>query len=135
MPDKKMLKGRYIKGRNIRTIRPQVSPEDDSKVGEMKARDGIRDLIDVRKQVDDLAKTLEKINLTEYITYLNNPRKVLLNNFGVGIMRGLGATVGATVVAGLLILFLKRLVVLNLPVIGGIIAELVKMVNANSMGQ
>lgn len=88
-----------------------------------------------RAQVEELAEVLEKLRLGEYISYLNHPRRMLFINFLVGLLRGLGATIGATMVAGLLFLVLKRLVVLNLPVIGGLIAELVKLVNANNMAQ
>jgi hypothetical protein len=83
-------------------------------------------------QVLALSKVLEKMNLTDYITYLSNPRRMLLINFGVGLLRGLGAALGATILAGVLIMLLKRLVLLNLPVIGGVIGELVKLVNAHN---
>ena len=87
------------------------------------------------RQEERLANTLEKIRLGEYISYLNHPRRMLWNNFAVGILRGLGGTLGATLVAGLFILLLKRLVVLNLPVIGGLIAEIIKWVNINGAVQ
>ncbi|WP_156801185.1 DUF5665 domain-containing protein [Desulfitobacterium dichloroeliminans] len=87
---------------------------------------------ELRKQVQDLSLILEKINLTEYITYLNNPRRLLLLNFGVGLVRGLGGAIGATILLGLLAMFLKNLVLLNLPVIGGVIGELVELVNAHN---
>jgi hypothetical protein len=90
------------------------------------------DWIDFRNQVLALSQVLEKMNLTEYITYLNNPGKLLLVNFGVGLLRGLGAALGATLLAGILVMLLKRLVLLNLPVIGGVIGEIVKMVNAHN---
>lgn len=93
---------------------------------------GSPDWIDFRSKVLALSQVLEKMNLTEYIAYLNNPRKLLLMNFGVGLLRGLGAAVGATLLAGILVMLLKRLVLLNLPVLGGVIGELVKIVNAHN---
>lgn len=90
------------------------------------------DWTDFRNQILALSKVLEKMNLAEYISYLNNPSRMLLINFGVGLLRGLGAALGATILAGILVLVLKRLVLLNLPVIGGVIGELVKMVNAHN---
>lgn len=84
-----------------------------------------------RNQVTVLADLLEKMRLAEYIAYLNRPVRLLLINFAVGLLRGLGAAVGASLLFGLVIIWLKDLGMLNLPVIGGIIAELVKIVNSH----
>lgn len=85
-----------------------------------------------RNQVADLAQVLEKMNLSEYISYLNSPRRMLLFNFASGLVRGLGIALGASILAGVALYLLRRLVFLNLPVIGGVIAELVKIVNAHN---
>lgn len=79
-----------------------------------------------------LYMVLERINLTEYITYLNNPRRLLFLNFGLGLVRGLGGAIGATVLLGVLVMILRHLLLLNLPVIGGIIGEIMKFVNAHN---
>lgn len=82
-------------------------------------------------QVLALGGMLEKMRLAEYIAYLNRPLKLLLVNFGVGLVRGLGAALGASILFGIVLIWLKQLGMLNLPVIGGLIAELVKVVNAH----
>ena len=84
---------------------------------------------DLRYQVTLLAETLEKMRLAEYIAYLNRPRRLLWFNFMVGLVRGLGTALGAGLLAGVAYFLLKRIVVLNLPVIGGFIAELSKYTN------
>ena len=76
-----------------------------------------------------LSWELEKFNIAEYIGLLNNPRRYFMINFVGGVVRGLGFAVGATVLAGLVFYILQRVVMLNLPVIGDFIAELVKIVN------
>lgn len=81
-----------------------------------------------------LSKDLEKFNLAEYISLLNNPRRYLLLNFTAGLFRGLGFGLGATLLAALLIYLLQRLVVLNLPLIGDFIAELIEIVNEQLKG-
>lgn len=85
-----------------------------------------------RKEVSALAQVLEKMNLSDYIAYLNNPRRMLLMNFATGLLRGLGIALGASILAGIALIVLQHLVLLNLPVIGGVIAELVKIVNAHN---
>ena len=89
----------------------------------------VLELDGLRHQVTLLAQTLEKMRLAEYIAYLNRPGRLLWFNFLVGLLRGLGTALGAGLLAGLGYYLLKRIVVLNLPVIGGLIAELSKYVN------
>ncbi len=81
-----------------------------------------------------LSQDLEKFNLAEYMSLLNNPRRYILVNFTGGVVRGLGFGLGATLLAALLIYIMQRLVVLNLPLIGDFIAELVKIVNEQLKG-
>ncbi|SHH63276.1 DUF5665 domain-containing protein [Desulfosporosinus lacus] len=88
-----------------------------------------QELAGLRHQVVLLAETLEKMRLAEYIGYLNRPGRMLWFNFLVGLIRGLGTALGAGLLAGFAYFLLKRIVVLNLPVIGGFIAELSKYVN------
>lgn len=88
----------------------------------------VHEWTDLRHQVTLLAETLEKMRLAEYIAYLNRPGRLLWFNFLVGLLRGLGTALGAGLLAGVAYFMLKRIVVLNLPVIGGFIAELSKYV-------
>ncbi|AFM01680.1 MULTISPECIES: DUF5665 domain-containing protein [Desulfitobacterium] len=105
----------------------------DEALDEARARNAEpTDWEDLRDKVTELYLVLERINLTDYIAYLNNPRRLLWLNFGVGLVKGLGGAIGATLLLGLLVMFLKRLVLLNIPVIGGVIGEIVKIVNAHN---
>lgn len=76
----------------------------------------------------ELSQQLEKFNLAEYMSLLNNPRRYLLVNFIGGLVRGLGLALGMTILGALVLYILQRLVVLNLPLIGDFIAELVRIV-------
>lgn len=75
-----------------------------------------------------LAENMEKMKLAEYVKLLDNPWRLLYVNFIAGLARGLGVAVGFSVLGALLLIVLKRLVLLNLPWIGGIIAKIVQMV-------
>lgn len=88
----------------------------------------IQEWVDLRHQVTLLAETLEKMRLAEYIAYLNRPGRLLWYNFLTGLVRGLGTALGAGALAGVAYFMIKRIVVLNLPVIGGFIAELSRYV-------
>ncbi|NLY39501.1 MAG: hypothetical protein GX044_09410 [Firmicutes bacterium] len=80
-------------------------------------------------ELQKLSRDLEKFNLAEYMELLNNPRRYLLVNFAGGIARGLGIAIGAALLAAVVFYILQRMVVLNLPIIGDFIAELIKIVN------
>jgi len=82
----------------------------------------------VSQQLEKLSQNMEKFNLAEYMEMLNNPRRYLLLNFIGGLSRGLGIAIGFTLLGALVIMFLQRLVVLNLPIIGDFIADIVVIV-------
>lgn len=93
------------------------------------AAGGYRILLrDIEDRLSELAQQMEKFNLAEYMNQLNNPRRYLLVNFLGGIFRGLGMALGLTIFGAFILYVLQRLVVLNLPVIGDFLAELVRIV-------
>lgn len=79
-------------------------------------------------QTAELLDKLEKFKLAEYMHYLNNPVRYFWINFWGGVARGLGIAVGMTVLGAILVYFLQQLVMLNLPIIGDFIADIVKIV-------
>lgn len=101
-------------------------PEEDRSIGEYKKEEAERRALIVR--IAELSRKLEKYNLADYMNYLYNPRRYIVFNFLGGLFRGLGMALGFTILGALVLLILQRLVVLNLPVIGDFIAELVRIV-------
>ena len=81
-------------------------------------------------RIRELSQNMEKMKLAEYVNLLQSPRRLLYVNFISGIARGLGIAVGFAILGAILVIILQKLVSLNLPVIGGFIAELVKIVQA-----
>ncbi|OAT85744.1 DUF5665 domain-containing protein [Desulfotomaculum copahuensis] len=82
----------------------------------------------LRDKIDELALNMEKMKLAEYVDLLNKPRRLLYINFISGLARGLGMAVGFAILGAIMILVLQHLVRLNLPLIGGFIAEIVAIV-------
>ncbi len=80
-------------------------------------------------KVDELATAMEKMKLAEYVEYLHNTRRMLLINFMAGLARGLGMAVGFTILGALVVYMLRKIVLLNLPLIGDFIADLVRLVD------
>ena len=58
--------------------------------------------------------------LTEHMC---NRRRQAWQNFLYGVLRGLGFTLGFSVLGALMLVILRKLMVENIPVIGGFLAE------------
>jgi len=80
-------------------------------------------------KIQELSHNLERAKILEYVSLMENPKRMLYLNFVAGLARGLGIAVGFSVLGAVAILILRRLVVLNLPLIGDFIAEIIKLVN------
>ncbi|MDR5657927.1 DUF5665 domain-containing protein [Serpentinicella sp. ANB-PHB4] len=81
-------------------------------------------------KIDVLSRKMDNIRIAEYIEMLSNPKKLILMNFVMGLIRGIGMGLGFTVLTAL---FVGALVYLmrgwvNLPYIGKIIAELLEVI-------
>jgi len=79
-------------------------------------------------QIDKLARHMEAMNIAEYVELLQRPGRLLFINFLAGLARGLGIALGATLIFALTLEVMRRLIVLNIPGIGGFVAEVVRIV-------
>ena len=83
------------------------------------------------KKIDEIALSLEKTKITEYVDLINNRKRLLYVNFIQGLARGLGMAIGFTILGALILYFLQQLIKLNIPLIGDFITEIVKIVQEN----
>lgn len=79
-------------------------------------------------KVGELSAHMDKMRLAEYIDLLEHPRRLLYVNFLVGIARGFGTAIGFTILAAIVLYLMQKIVVLNMPIIGSFIADLVRIV-------
>lgn len=80
------------------------------------------------EKIDSLAIKIEKLNLAEYLEVLRDTKRLLYVNFLGGLARGLGMAIGFTFLGALVIYILQRIVLLRLPIIGNILAKLIKII-------
>lgn len=96
------------------------------------AQEENREVVDVLQRingrVEDLSERVEEIGIEDYFELLKSPRRLLFTNFVLGLARGLGFAVGATILGAIFLMVLFRLADLNLPVIGEFIARMVRIV-------
>ncbi|WP_027718166.1 DUF5665 domain-containing protein [Desulfovirgula thermocuniculi] len=82
----------------------------------------------LQERVRELALNTEKMKLAEYVELLERPWRLLYINFLAGLARGVGMMIGFALLGAVIIIVLQRLVMLNLPLIGSFIAEIVSIV-------
>ena len=83
-----------------------------------------------RERIDRLLAALERARLEEYLAYISDRRRVIGRNLLAGVCRGLGFTLGFSVLGALLAPLLRALVADNIPLIGGFLAEVIRAIEA-----
>lgn len=87
-----------------------------------------RDANLLAEKLQELILAVEKANVAEWVELYRRPGRLLYLNFMAGVARGLGIAVGVTILGTLIIYIVRELALQNLPVIGKLIAEIVRMV-------
>mgnify|MGYP001401658216 CR=1 FL=1 len=80
------------------------------------------------EQMNRLANRLEALRIADYIEFLEKPRKLIYTNFIAGVFRGLGFAVGTTIVFATVVESLRRIVLINIPLINDYLVELVRII-------
>jgi len=75
-----------------------------------------------------LERSLERLSLEEYLRYSVSWRRQLAVNFVGGLARGAGMAAGFTLLGAMVVALLRRLMAMNVPVIGGYLAEVIRIV-------
>lgn len=82
----------------------------------------------INKKIDKINRTLEKSNLIEFSYIMGSKKEILKRNLIAGISRGVGIGIGITIITAIIIYLLRKLIMLNIPVIGDYIADIVEIV-------
>jgi hypothetical protein len=85
----------------------------------------------INEKIDKINNILERSNIIELSYLVGSKKEILKRNLIAGIARGVGIGIGVTVVTAIIILLLRRLIMLNIPVIGDYIADIVEIVERN----
>ena len=85
----------------------------------------------INKKIDKINNVLERSNIIELSYLIGSKKEILKRNLIAGIARGVGIGIGVTIVTAIIIYLLRRLIMLNIPVIGDYIADIVEIVEKN----
>lgn len=83
------------------------------------------------RRLERVAARMEQMHLESYLRYVRNWKRRLAMDFLSGAVRGIGFSVGFSILGALLIYVLRNIALANLPVIGKFLAELVRIVETN----
>jgi len=83
------------------------------------------------QRLELIAQRMEHMHLEAYLRHVQNWRRRLTMDFLSGIVRGIGFSVGFSILGALLIYILRNMALANLPVIGRFLADLVRIVENN----
>lgn len=86
-------------------------------------------------KIEELARSLEKATIAEYVELYRKPRRMLYLSFLSGIARGFGLAIGFTVVGAFFLYALGKIASLNLPIVGEFVAEITRIVQNELAGR
>lgn len=85
----------------------------------------------INEKIDNISEKLDKSNIFELSYVLGNKKEIIKRNLLAGISRGIGIGIGITIISAMIIYFLQKIILLNIPVIGDYIGDIVSIVQKN----
>lgn len=79
----------------------------------------------LNENIEKLNNWFEKLELEDLQYTLGNKKKLVFKNFLAGLSRGVGIGVGITIVTAIVVVILQKIVMLNIPVLGDYIADII----------
>ncbi len=83
---------------------------------------------ELNKKIDDLNYVLSKNRVLDLVELLGDRKKLFVRNLWSGMVKGIGIGIGVTVITGILVVILQKIVTLNIPVIGEYISDIIDIV-------
>lgn len=82
----------------------------------------------LNKKIDDLNYVLSKNKVLDLVELLGDRKKLFIRNLWSGMVKGIGIGIGVTVITGILVIILQKIVTLNIPIIGEYISDIIDIV-------
>lgn len=82
-----------------------------------------------------VSDSLERAKIADYVLLLNSPRRLIYLNLLAGLSRGVGMALGFTLLAAIIIYLMTRSFLVNLPVVGDFLGELVWIIQQYLRGK
>jgi len=82
----------------------------------------------INEKIDNINEKLEKTRIMEISYIIGSKREIIKRNLLAGVARGVGLGIGITIISAIIIYFLRKLIMLNIPILGEYIADIVAIV-------
>jgi len=82
------------------------------------------------ERLEKIAGSLERMRLEEYMRYVCDRKRLIIYSLLQGILLGFGITLGVAMLGALVAIIIRNIVVENIPLIGGFLAEVVHAIQA-----
>ena len=82
----------------------------------------------IQNKVDSLYEKLNNDNLNKFAEIITSPRRIFWRSFLSGVARGIGTAIGFSLLGAIIIYLLRYIVMLNIPVIGVFIKDILDIV-------
>ena len=82
----------------------------------------------LKKQIEHLTHKIEEAKLKDYIELMGDTKKLLWKNFISGVSKGIGYGIGFTILGAIILIILRKIVLLNIPVIGRYLKDILDIV-------
>lgn len=86
----------------------------------------------LRKVLEKINKKLEATKINEYVDLMGSTKKLLWKNFISGISKGIGSAIGFSILGAIVLLILRKVVLLNIPLIGRYLKDILEIVEAGN---
>ena len=83
---------------------------------------------ELNKKLDHINYILSKNRVIDLVELLGNRKKLFFRNLWSGIVKGIGIGIGVTIITAIIVIILRKIVTLNIPIIGEYIADIIDIV-------
>ncbi len=81
----------------------------------------------ITREIDRIAKIVERMNLGDYLGLLQRPGRLLWLNFLAGLSRGLGTILGATLLVSLVVWIIHQIIATHLPGVSTFLEDFLRL--------
>lgn len=81
----------------------------------------------LNENIENLTSMMQKSNLEDISMFLGSKKRMFFSNLFAGIFRGIGFGIGFTIITAVVIIILQKVILLNIPVIGDYLRDIVEI--------
>ena len=82
----------------------------------------------LNNSIEKLNDVLQKGNVEDLAYLLGNKKRMFWINVWAGVGRGIGIGIGFTIITAIVVIILQRIILLNIPVIGDFIYDIIEII-------